>query len=51
MKKNADKYSQEETERRFIAALRGARNVGPLPLKNVPSKRPQKPKKKSKASA
>jgi len=34
-----DCYSDEEAQRRFEAALRGARAVGPLPMKELPSKR------------
>jgi hypothetical protein len=34
-----DEYSKDETERRFLAALRGARNVGPQPRKSMTPKR------------
>ena len=33
------KYSPEETERRFEAALRGARLATPQPMKDIPPKR------------
>jgi hypothetical protein len=34
-----DGYSDEETKRRFEAALRGARAVGHEPMKDIPPKR------------
>lgn len=34
-----DKYSNEEAQRRFEAALRGAREVGHEPMKSLPKKR------------
>lgn len=53
MKKNEhEEYSAEETQRRFEAALRGARAVGPQ-HKAKPATRPRpasRPRKKSKAS-
>jgi hypothetical protein len=39
-------FSDEEAQRRFEAALRGAREVGHEPMKDIPPKRP-----KAKASA
>ena len=40
--KNSDtRYSQKETERRFMAALRGALSTPPTPLKNITPKRPK----------
>jgi hypothetical protein len=48
MPKNpSDQYSSEETQRRFEAALRGARKVGHKPMKDIPKKR-AKPKSKAK---
>jgi hypothetical protein len=46
-------YTQEETRQRFEAALRGARDVGHTPMKNISPKRPKtqrRPKNKSTAS-
>jgi|HubBroStandDraft_6_1064221.scaffolds.fasta_scaffold1240034_2 hypothetical protein len=40
-----DQYSDEETKRRFEAALRGAREVGHEPMKDI------SPKRKAKAGA
>ena len=46
-----DKFSKEETQRRLDAALRGAFNTPPRPMKDIPRKRPkQKRKPKAKAS-
>ena len=39
-----EKYSPEESERRFEAALRGARLAEPQPMKAIPPKRPGKAK-------
>jgi hypothetical protein len=36
-----DAYSDEEAQRRFEAALRGAREVGHETMKDIPSKRPK----------
>jgi hypothetical protein len=36
---NGDQYSDEEAQRRFEAALRGAREVGHEPMKDIPPKR------------
>jgi hypothetical protein len=36
-----DQFDEEETKRRFEAALRGARAVGPHPMKEIPPKRPK----------
>jgi hypothetical protein len=39
-----DDFSKEETERRFEAALRGAREVGHKPMKDIsPKREPGKP--------
>jgi hypothetical protein len=47
-----NQYSNEEAQRRFEAALRGAFSTSPKPMKDIPRKRPkQKRKPKSKASA
>jgi len=40
-----DEYSKEETERRLLAALRGARTVGPQPRKSMTPKRPKAQRK------
>jgi hypothetical protein len=40
-----DKFDKEETERRFFAALRGARLAGPQHKESVTPKRP-KPQRK-----
>lgn len=37
--KNSEEYSQEESKRRFEAALRGAREVGLEPMKDISPKR------------
>jgi hypothetical protein len=44
MPEKDEKYSPEESERRFEAALRGARLAEPLPMKAIPPKRPGKAK-------
>jgi hypothetical protein len=38
--KSKDEYSQPEAQRRFEAALRGARVVGHKQMKDLPRKRP-----------
>jgi hypothetical protein len=38
-KRSDDEYRAEETQRRFQAARRGSRKVGPQPMKNMPPKR------------
>jgi hypothetical protein len=40
---SGEQFSDEEAKQRFEAALRGARAVGPLPMKELPSKRGKKP--------
>lgn len=45
-KKSEDQFSKEESTRRFEAALRGSRVVGPQPMKNKPPKRRLKRKEK-----
>jgi hypothetical protein len=42
-------YSEQETQRRFEAALRGALNTPPTPLKDLPRKRPKKRKRRVKS--
>ena len=37
--KSADQYGEEESTRRFEAALRGARAATPQPMKDIPPKR------------
>ena len=54
MEKTKDEYSKQETNKRFEAALRGAFNTPPKPMKDIPrsrSKAKRKPRKKSTASA
>jgi len=53
-KKKDEPFGEKESQRRFEAALRGARVVGHKPMKGISPKRPKsqpKPGKKSKASA
>lgn len=38
MKEGDEQYSKQEAAKRLKAALRGAREVGPKPLKSVPRK-------------
>jgi hypothetical protein len=38
-KKEIESFSDEETQRRFEAALRGAREIGHESMKDIPSKR------------
>lgn len=49
-RKSDDKYSEQETQRRVEAAVRGAFNTSPKPLKSMTPKRPKpqgaSPKKK-----
>jgi hypothetical protein len=49
MIKSDDQFSQEETHKRFVAALRGARIAGPQ-HKSVTPKRKRKQRKKKKPS-
>jgi hypothetical protein len=37
-KKSSDQFSKRESKQRFEAALRGARSIGPKPMKDVPKK-------------
>ena len=39
-----ERYSPEETQRRFDAALRAALNTPPKPMKDIPRKRLETPK-------
>ena len=39
-KKTDDEFSKREAKARFEAALRGSRDVGPKPMKDIPPKRP-----------
>jgi hypothetical protein len=49
MPKDTEKFSDEEAERRLVAALRGSRTTGHKPMKDVPKKLGvKKPKPKSK---
>jgi hypothetical protein len=41
----AETYSEEESARRFEAALRGARLASPQPMKDIPRKRAKGAKK------
>jgi hypothetical protein len=45
-----ESYSAEETKRRFEAALRGAREVGHEPMKDIPMKRKTKARSLAEAS-
>jgi hypothetical protein len=53
-KKDEDRpFSKEESDRRFIAAIKGAKLAGHRPMESLPQDNPkkqQKPKKKSKAA-
>jgi hypothetical protein len=40
---DTEPFSDEETKRRFEAALRGAREVGHEPMKDIPPKRAKPP--------
>ena len=43
MKQNeSEHFSEKEAQRRFEQALRGSREVGPTPMKDVPPKRAKK---------
>jgi hypothetical protein len=46
-----DKYSNEESQRRFEAALRGAREVGHEAMKDITPKRPKSATKSGKRDA
>jgi hypothetical protein len=53
-KSTTEQYSDQETQRRVEAALRGARIAGYKPMKEIPRKRPRvqrKPRKKATPSA
>lgn len=43
--KTDQEYSEEEVQRRFDQALRGAQLAEPTPMKDVPPKRPKKQRK------
>ncbi len=47
--KQIDEYDPHEARRRFDAALRGAFNTPPTPMKDIPPKRAQKSPGKSAA--
>jgi hypothetical protein len=52
--KDTEQYSNKEASRRFEAALRGAFNTPPKPMKEISRTRPKakrKPRKKATASA
>jgi hypothetical protein len=44
-----DQFSKKEADRRFRAALQGAFNTPPKPLKSMTRKRPEAQRKKTKA--
>ena len=44
--KTNDKYSDEEAKQRLVAALRGARLAGHMPMKAKKAAKKTKPKKK-----
>jgi hypothetical protein len=46
-----DRFSEQETAYRFEAALRGALSTPPKPLKDIPKKRPKKPKRQTRSGA
>jgi hypothetical protein len=49
IKKSDEQYSAQEAEQRFQAALKGALNTPPKPLKSMTRKRPKaQPKKRQK---
>jgi len=51
-RKASSEYSEQEAQRRFEAALRGARLALPQPMKDIPSKRPKvKRKRRTKTAA
>jgi hypothetical protein len=41
-RKNGEQYSEEEAQRRFLAALKSGVNTPPKPLKSMTPKRPKK---------
>jgi hypothetical protein len=45
-----EQYNEQEAQRRFEAAIRGARIAGAKPLKSLPKGVPAQQKKKPKAS-
>lgn len=45
MAEKSNEFSAKEARQRFEAALRGSRNVGPQPMKNMPAKRESSPRK------
>jgi hypothetical protein len=52
MKKSDERYSDQEAQQRFQAALKGALNTPPKPLKSMTPKRAKlQPKKRKKAKA
>jgi hypothetical protein len=44
-RKSHDQYSEREARQRFEAALRGSRLATHTPMKDMPRKRPKKPRK------
>jgi hypothetical protein len=50
-KPSADSYSDQEIQRRFEAALRGARLAQARPMKEIPRKRPKRRGKRGKSTA
>jgi hypothetical protein len=42
----ADQYSEDEAQRRFEALILAALNTPPKPLKDIPRKRPYRPRKR-----
>ena len=53
MAKNNEHYNEREATQRFEAALRGAFNTPPKPMREIPRTRPKpkrKPRKKATAS-
>jgi hypothetical protein len=50
-KRKAENYTEAETERRFNAALRGAFETPPKPMKEIPRKRARKSRRKRTSKA
>jgi hypothetical protein len=46
--KSDDQYSEEETKQRMVAALKGARLAGHVPMKEKPKAKKAKPGKSQK---
>lgn len=51
MTANNDAFDEKEAQRRLEAALRGARQVPPIKMKDIPRKRPYRARKSKPAPA